>query len=496
MEFDKRKITVLAILIAFGTLLFSCTLDAADPNRFDRLYKDAQASYSSKDYASSLKTYITITDEFPGKVEGYRGIVAILLDKNILDKTETVINGAKGKIDNKEIAKFYISIGDKYYSILDYNNAYEMYKKAYDLDINNQQIRLRNLRCAIKLGKLQDAKLYTNYNVEATAEFAESQILNSFMQLDDLDKVNDFISKMDSLDLLSKPEIADSNVFDGKSLKNVFNSYRTGFLLARQNKDNNIYVITLLSREYLDAGYPRMAIYLLESKKDSFSNYYDGLYFLTLAYFNAGEYEKALGMNVLVEEKGYMTYEMQILAAKSYVQTGDISSASKYFERAIQYAPDVQKFDTLIEYAKMLSSQQQYSKALVTLRNAEAKSDSADLRVEYLNIYMIMKEYDKMPVHLDKLSTYSNAESNYTSRILKYYIKMYLETSKPDQAKEKLDALAKLGQTDSEYNLLLGKYYLTINDKPNALKSFENAIGYDLTGTVSEEAQRLLEQGS
>jgi tetratricopeptide (TPR) repeat protein len=496
MQFKKQKLVPIIILLALGVVLFSCTLNAVDPNRFDTLNKDAQASYSMKDYAAALKTYISITDEFPNKVEGYSGVVTILLNKNIIDKSEVVINGAKGKIDNKEIAKFYVMIGDKYYETSDYTNAYSMYKTASDFDVDNQQIRLKNLRCALKLGKLQDAKLYTNFTTDVTPEFAEAGILNAFMQLDDVDKANGFVANLDSLDLMSKSNVADAKSFDGADIKNVFTSYKNAVLLAKQNTDNNIYVDTLLSREYLNAGYPMIAIYLLEPKKDAFTNYYDGLYFLTLAYFNSGEYGKALEMNTLVESKGYITYEMQMLVAKSYVQTGDINNASKYFERAIQYAPETQKFNTLIEYAKMLSAQQQYSKAILTLNNAEVVSDSAQLQIEYLNNYMATKAYDKMPVHLDKMSTFSNSNSDYTTEILQYYIQMYLATNKPEQAKEKIDSLAKLGQTDPEYNLLLGKYYLAISDKPNAVKSFENAIGYDLNGDISTQAQKLLEENN
>lgn len=478
-----RKFKTLFPLLLLFPFLFSCVLNPVDPTRFERLKTDAQAQYQSRDYAAALKTNILITEEFPNKEEGYTGIVQILVEKNIYDKAENVAIGSKGKIDDKAVSNLYRVIADGLYADFDYSKAEQFYKKAYELNNTDAYLRLQNLKVALHLGKLQDAKNYINFDKDLSDVYVESQLVNAILQLEELNAVTEFLNRLNEVEDLTS---------NSKLIADV-KSFQEAVKIANENKDNSIYVSVLLAREYINLGYPNIALLILENKQAQFNNYYDGLYFTALSYYLSGDYGKAIEINNIIEAKGFDTYEIQLITARSYLYKGDITNFTKYYERAIQYTPAERKPLIMVEFASELVKQQQYSKSLLILNSAEKLEDSIELRKAYIELYFATKEYAKIPVHLEYLATKANSENDLSRFVLETYIDMYLLNSQFELAKEKLDALEKLGQTDPNFNLLSGRYYALTGDNKKAIQFYEQAINYDLQGEVSEKAMKFKE---
>jgi hypothetical protein len=487
----SKRLVPMIVVIAVGVLLFSCTLNKVDSNRLSDLNKSASEAYSSHEYAKSMTDYIVITDEFPKEKDGYIGVVKILVDKNIFDKAETVIAGANKNIGDASTAELYTILGDRYYAVGDYDNAYRVFKLAKGLDESNQGIMIRNLRSSLKLGKLQEAKSYVGISSD-NENYLESLILNSFMQLDDLEKAKSLISKVGEQDLLENSTTKNNKVFGDKTVEEIYLSYKNSLDLASKNTGNTTFISTIIAREYIYADYSNIAVYLLEPKKDSFTNYYDGYYFLALAYYEAGEFQKTVDIGLVSESAGFDMYEMQLLIARSYWRLNDLPNCSKYYEKSIQFVPDVEKVGYMYEYFEALMDFKQYSKATIQLNNIEARANTAKLQAAYLELYFAIPDFTKVPTHLESLATFASTDNSYQRILLENKVMYYIEMKDAVLTKDYLDVLGSLNATDANYNLLLGRYYILISDKASAKKSFEKAAEYDLQGTVSASAEKYI----
>src|SRR5690606_77751 len=104
--------------------------------------------------------------------------------------------------------------------------------------------------------------------------------------------------------------------------------------------NDDLYSRAILSREIINAGYPVLAIDLLESEVEKMKDYPDGMYFLARAYYDSGKYSSAL--DILNKSLGFDTYsgEIYLMVARINIINGDINSAFEAYDKAVVFASE------------------------------------------------------------------------------------------------------------------------------------------------------------
>lgn len=260
----------------------------------------------------------------------------------------------------------------------------------------------------------------------------------------------------------------------------------------KQKKDDALYVAALLSGEYINGGYPRLAVGLLEPLKDRMGEYWDGLYFLGRAYYDIADYDKAVSALEDATQVAPDSAELLIMLGRTYFAKRDIDKGIANYDSGLALSTGDKKIAYLKEYYGILFAHGQYTKAIVQLNALETAADSIWVRLAYLRIYYVTQGYDKMKVHLDVLA--KNTLLTGVDKVEYYsrYVEYALETGDKTLAKRLLDEMVGLDSRSALYQFVNGKYQFQMGLMEEAKKSLENAIEYDLSGEVTENAKSLL----
>lgn len=477
----KLRVILLVGLVCFsGLILSGCTSSEPDIAEYNNLLSSAKLSVSNKEYTEGLKTYISITDKFPSKLEGYKGVLEVLLSKNLFEQAGNIADSAGSRLSNPESAQIYLQLGDKYYGLADFTNAAKYYKKALEKDSENSLVKLANARVLLKQGDFDGADRLLSMNDDSSDTYFETVLLKTAYQRTNLDAARALLDKVNS----RKSSIENLNLQYGWLNDALIN--------AVAKKDDQLYVAATLSSAYINMGYPKLAINLLSPLKEKMTEYWDGLYFLGRAYFDSGEYTLAADtlQNALLIVPD--SFELQLLLGKVYFVNKDLDKAMQAYDTAMPLVNSDNKLSYLKDYFNLLFAQGQYTKATSILNTIESLGDSNWLRLAYIKVYYQSQSYDKMKVHFDALAKKTDLSQEEKLAYFSHYINYALETGDETLAKNLLDEMQKIDSLSALYKYEQGKYLFQTGDSANAKLALEKAIEFDLEGIVAENAQKLL----
>jgi tetratricopeptide (TPR) repeat protein len=467
------NITVFTAFLVVGSILLAgCTNSEQALVKYSELIRDADKLYEQYEYSEAVKKYSEAADLVPTESDAFFGLVGILEDKGKLGQAAEIVEKSAGKISAADRSKLYAIIGNGYLERNDLNNAQKYYIEA-NKGVDNIPAKVGLAQVYMKKGELDKV----GGNLEVTdvkdTNYAKAALLRAYLKLDDTKGAKEELSELTSTDL-------------DEDTKAQYDSFLAAINSAT---DDKLYTATLLSGEYINAGYPYLAIKLLEPMKDEMVEYADGLYFLGRAYFDHGKYGSAI--DVLNEALSFDVYTAEVysLLAKAYYINGDQEKAFENFEKAYTFASDKEKEKYLLTYVDLLLEQEQQSKAQTYL--AKGDEDSYRINIRFVQLQYIKRDFEKMEFYLEKVAK-MNMTDDQMKEYLYWLITFEIENDKATSARENLSELRDLDRFNPEYYLLLGKLELAENNTDEGREALETALEYDLSGEVTDAAKKLL----
>jgi tetratricopeptide (TPR) repeat protein len=467
-----KFLSFIAFLTVCSVLLAGCTNSQQDLNSYNELIRDADKLYEQHEYSQAAKKYSEAVDLVSSESDAFFGLVTILTDKGKYGQAVELVEKSAGKISVVDRSKLYAIIANGYFSSGDLDNAEKYYLTA-DRGVDNIPAKIGLAKVYIKKGETDKVKDYLKISDVKDPNFAQAALLRAYLKLDDVSG--------------AKKELSELTVSDLEG--DVKEDYDSFIAATNSATDDKLYTATLLSREYINAGYPYLAIKLLEPKKDDMAEYVDGLYFLGRAYFDNEKYGSAIDvLNDALSFEAY-TAEVYSILARSYLANGDQEKAFASFEKAYSFAGDKAKEDYLLEYVDILLEEDQLTKVQTYLAKGDDKSFDVDVR--FVQLHYLKRDFEKMEFYLKKIAAMTMTDEQ-KKEYLSWQITFETENDKGTSARENLSELRDLDRYNPEYYLLLGKLELAENNTDEGKEALEKALEYDLEGEVTDAAQKLL----
>lgn len=463
------------ILLSLSAILLSgCTPSEETLSKYDQLVSEGNTFLEAKEYSSAINKYNEATSVVPSKVEAYDGIVSIFLTKNRPEEAKKIVDESANKLDASDRASLYVDIAQSYYTLNEYDKSLNSYELAQGIGENAQRANLGLAKVYLQKGDIEKAKGYLNNDFEDDLKL-EVVLLNSYIEsLKDRDKAKSLVEEVEP----------------NEEWKTVYQNWIS--ILSSLN-DDDLFNSAKLAREYINQGYPYLAISLLEPKKDSMIEYVDGLYLLGKAYYGHGEYQKSIDTLVNVTGLSEKNQYIYWTVARDYYLLNDINSAYDYYDRAISYAGDDGEEKLYQEYLELLFNDNQLTKAQEILRKAEKIFTAQWVNISYIELSYINEEDEKVKYYSDKIKI-DELEGNYKKDYLYWKSRISIENGLFDEAKRNLDLFFAIDKFDPRYNLLMGQLNFQEGKLDESRNYLKKAIEYDVERIVTDDAQKLLAQ--
>ncbi|MCC7289967.1 hypothetical protein IT417_01820 [bacterium] len=460
------------LLVASGTFYFIQMPTQEKQNQYAGLIGHGNAFLEQKEYAKSLNAFNEAASLLPARFEAYEGATKVLVAKNQLGQLATLLDNAGMNLSSEERSKLYAMLGNGYLAIQNPSQAQIYFEKAIDQSYQNDVAKVGLAKSLLMQGDYMRARNYLDIPTNS-ALYEEAYVLKLISKFSDLEGI--------------KEVLAENLTPVDPNIKKIIDDYKN---VAKRDAGEELYIKALIGRVYVNSGYSKMAVALLELSKDALMEYSDGLYVLSVAYFNLGDYDD---VTTLLKDfsNPNADHDFYLLAARSYQYTGDNTEAIKSFDSAVASSGDKNE-EVYKEYVKFLLSEEQYVKAKEVLDKADKKFDEVWIDTAYLQMYTLQKNISKASTYIEKLSKVSDMTDLEKKEYMYWAISHYIDQQKNNDAIIVLAKLKELDKQNAEYYLLAGRLHLQTANVTEAKIELEQAIDYDLTGEVVEEAKKLL----
>lgn len=458
------KSRVLLYISVFLFSVFFLTGCTSDENRItsESLTQEGLELYEERYYKEAMDKFVEALEIYPSNFEAYVGLVDILLDKGFFEEVEDLANEASVRVDDTQTAEIYSMIGEKYYDVQEYEKSKKMFEKAVKADGNYERGRVGLAGANIWLGDIREA----NRSLGNRGESDEFLLLYSFLTLDDWDEGLEKVREIEE-----------------DSLRELMGE------IYEIDDEDVLYKNTALAREYINAGYPFLAIELLTKQNEEIEQYPDGQYFLGRAYLDYGNYERAI-------EKLNTALMLDMDDEDVYINLARANLFNNNIEKALDAYETVlfeENMDVLEEYISVLLENDMKNKAQTTLIDLLTQEDTFELNIMLAKVYYELGELNKMGEVIEKLDEETDLTQAETRKLKRYKI-LYAIDDIEDEAE--LDGLIERYSVFDRYNpevyLFRGKLLKHQGEILEAREAFERAIELDLKGDIANQAERLL----
>lgn len=431
---DKRFIL---LLISLSILLLSVAgflywkKSTYDPEKYNTYLKEAEKLQEDMQYAAALDKYLIAVETAPREYPAYEGVVTILALKNRFDDATSVIEQVELNLEPTKLGELYVITGNAKYEQGLYVDAYQDLKKAYELTSSTDLVTA-----------LVDSGLKSG-----TEESLSSYV--TLLPADSLPKV--------SLDKFNELSGEETKLFD----------------------------LVKGSKELLENGYPKLAIELLEPRLEDMAEYWDGKYLLGRAYYEIGDYSKAVGLFEDSVTLGADDPTLYWYLARTQDKLDKPSESYKYYDRAILLAEDEKVEPIFNEYVAILINDKQYSKALDI---AEMFVDKDFGMLALIDLYIAQDQAEKLEILLAEYVPTDEYKEEYLRTLINYYEK----SDQLDKITPLVDQLK--AQTEDQAYLVYceGLSAEAIGEPTTAGEKYKRAIDIDTVGDVTTLASERL----
>lgn len=465
---------VLPILLALGVGIYYVLKlpNSFKMDRYNELVASADTHFEQKEYSKAINGYTQAVEMVNTKKEAFLGITKILLLKNQLSQTAELVEQSSGKLDLASQSELYQILADAYLDIGDVDKGLQYANKSLSLNGSSELAKLVSAKARLMNGS--QSEVSSILNIQASSpNYEKAYILK-------------LISAYNNMGTI-KSLLEENVVVEDEGNKDIVADFQT---VSKQNVADTIYISALLSRIYINNGYQKLAIALLEPMKEEISEYPDGLFFLARAYYDIGSYTSCI--SVLKDfPNSNSRYDVYLLLARSSVKTDDDSGAVKYYKSAIASAGDNSK-SIYREYIQYLIEQKQYTQAGDVLKEVAKKYTDAWVDFEYIEYYKAQENTAKVGFYVNKISQRKNLSDSDKKKYLIEASLYNIDAQKYEEASSLLVQLKEMDEYGPWYYYLYGKMLLETGNTSEAKENLEKSIDYDLDGDISQIAKELL----
>lgn len=453
----KSKIPLYIAVFLFALFFLTGCTSPEKVTRSEEFVEKGQEAYENREYKKAVDKYIEALDIYPSNVDAYLGLMDIFVDKGFVEEAQELAEQAGMRLDDEEASRVYAMLGSLYYEQGNYEEAREAYENARDCE----EGRIGLARVNIQLRDIDEAKRA----LRGRGETAEFFLLNAYLTLDDWEKGEEILGDLDSSEMSDDLERRVSRLEEFYDI----------------DDDDVLYKNVSLAGEYINGGYPYLAISFLR-EQDDIDQYPDGQYFLGKAYLNYGDYEKAIeklnnAMLLDIDED-----DLYLALARAYVLNDDVNSSLDFY--------DLIASDVLEEYIGVLVENEMFDKADSVLSKLE---ESFLVNLMIAKVYYESEDLEKMSGMLDKLDEETNLTQHETEQLKRFKLLYEIENIEDENEVEgMIDRYSVFDRYNPEVYLFKGKLSIHREDIPEAKEHLERAIELDLQGDVAQEASELL----
>ncbi len=473
-----KKITkgflTLLVLTLSALLLTGCTESPETISQYENVVEEADLLYEGKSYTQALSRYEEATKLVPSRIEAYRGIVDIFIDKGRLTDAESIVTDSTQKLSQSDRSILYSLVGNAYFNVESYDKALEMYEGATTLGVNNLVAEIGKAKVYIKQNNISDAsKILSKDSFEGDPLY-EGKLLYAYVKsLTDTDAAIDILENVTPSEEWSTKYTEFKSVLDSLS-------------------EDELYNATKLSKVFINEGYPYLAISLLSPLEEKMAEYPDGLYFLGRALLDIGSYDSALTKLEGAISAGALDSDVFRTIARAYDKKGEMDNAIKYYDRAVSYAGENVTESLLTEYLSFLLDEKLLTKAQEVLKIAQKYNEGVWVDILAVEINYKLEDAEKTEYYIEEALAKEDITTEEKKEVLYWSIQLLYDDEDLDTAKEKLTSLKELDRFNPFYYLLMGKVQYQEGDFENAKETLELAIEYDLGEGVANEAEKAL----
>jgi len=470
----KTKIPLYLAVLLFSIFFLTGCTSKESITISDGMVKEAEGYYENREYKKAIEKFSEALETYPANVDAYKGLNNIFLDKGYLDEAEKLANEASLRVSKENAAEIYTLVGDGYYEVKDIDNAKEMYQSALEKEKSFEKAQVGLAGVYIQKGEV-DKAVKTLKGGKKDAEYA---LLYSYLTLDDWEKGLEAIGRVDLNDV--KDEGLKQKVTD---LREVY---------AIDDEDA-LYKNTSLAGEYINSGYPFLAVKLLTSYSDEIQDYADAQYFLGKAYLDYGDYEKAierLNKAVLLDMDDVNVY---VNLARAYLASKNVEKSLDAYKTALSVVETEEKEQVVKEYVAVLVENNMINAARTLVVDLLKEKASFAMNIILADIYYKQEALKNMGEILDQLEGETNLNQSETRGLVRYRLLYIMKDIRDvDEAESLIERFSTFDRYNPEVFLFRGKLFRYQEDNLKAREALERAIELDLEGEIAEEAIKLL----
>jgi len=462
--------TLFLIISAF--LLSGCTPSQEKVDQYNSLVSEAETFTQAHEYSSALEKYNEASSIIPSDVKAYKGIIDIFVSKNRLDDAKKVIDESASKLSANDRASLYVLVADAYYNQHNYDSALNTYKLAEGITESGDYAALGLGKVYLQKGDIEKAKGYLNRNLDENLKEESKLIYSYVLSLEDKDKALSEISDIQPSDEWKDAYSQWKSVMDSLDDDTLFNSAK-------------------LAREYVNNGYPYLAISILDPIKEDIAQYQDAMYLLGKAYYDYGNYQESIDTLSNINAIGDTAQYVYWTQARAYYKLNNINESFGYYDSSISFAGESAQEKLYQEYIELLLENNQTTKAESVLLQASKLFTSEWVNISYIRLSYLNDQAEKIAYYVSKVN-YDSLEGNYKKEYLYWKSKYAIENSQFDEAKRSLDLYWDLDKFDSRYNYLMGMLNFQEGNLDESRTYLKKSIEYDMDRSVTDDAQNLL----
>ncbi len=474
----KKFIPWIVLVVIVGGLaawyFISNRVSSEENANYDTKISEAQKWYDGKEYSTAMSTYYQAAELIPSRVEAFRGIIQILLDKNRLDEALSILDESAQKLSSYDQSTLYAVLCAKYLSLDDEYKALETCKKGQGLGEVNQDLEIALGKAYLRNGDLGNASELFRKEIYDGENLSEATLLLSYIQ-----------STSDTA--------AAKTVLGSTSPSDNWKIYFEEFsdVLGSLDSDTK-YNATKLARVFINNGYPDLAVSILEPMEADISEYVEGVYFLGRAYLETGEYDKAINELNKAAPLGSMEDDILWVMARVYVQKNNLSNALDCYSKALGYQGNTPSEELVSEYLDVLLDNNQTLKADEVLQIILGKVKVAYLYEYGVKINYILEKNEKINYYIELLGALDLDDEDKKEYLYLKARAMLDQNANISDITNVLDELLALDRFNAKYYYLLGRSEFEQGDAESAKQALSKAIEYDLAYEITEDSSKLL----
>lgn len=473
----KKILTAVAIVIPLlaaigvGVYYYLQLPNSTKLTKYNELITLAESHVSKKEYATAIASYNEAAALVNSEPKAFEGIVDILLLKNQLGQVTEILDKSVSNLEPNKQAELNLKLGDAYLRLDNAEYAKRYIQKARDLDSANESAKISMAKVLLKEGSHAKALEQLDIPSDST-NYSLAYTLKLFATYNDITALKTLL---------------DEGVTVADTEKLIVDDFK---VVGKQEATDDIYIAALLSRIYINNGYPKLALALLEPMKEKIAEYPDGMYLLARAYYDVENYTSCI-TTLKDFPSSTVRADVSWLFARSYVKTKDQTQSEKYYTSAISAAGDNGE-EVTKEYARYLLDLEQYTKAKDVLDSAKKRFKEVWVDIMLMELHYAQKSASKFVYYMGEVTKKTTLTDEEKKEYLVIAITYYIEDQKYSDATVLLSQLLTIDEYNPWYYYLEGKMYLQNTDTAQAKTNLEKAIDLDIEGTVTESAKKLL----